>query len=525
MAAGSNAASESLGKAFSGDGQQTLLLESLPQPASPAPSTSGGEPTNSQEVATNGETPNGALSVSEEQNLPFHKRFFQGYPALVLWFPKHIPKPPEEPEEPEPARRAPPSPWDSPPFPMSEYQGYPLIGVPPGTIVDPFMRAVYSGPWGEEVKKSRVEMHGWITTAGVWGNAKHSNTPAAYWIVPNSYQLDQLIVKLEREVDSVQTDHWDWGFCAISMYGIDYRYTTAGGWFSDQLLKHNSLYGWDPVELYLELYIPRIFEGFSMRVGRWIACPDIETQYAPDNYMGSHSLLFTYDTYTQTGMMFSFQMTQRLMLQAAIEAGTDMAPWYPGATPTLFAGCRWVSEDNNNAFYTCLNNWNNAHFRYFMQDGHLAGHDNFNYIVSTYEHRFSKKIHTKTEAYYMWQVNAVEGGTPSFGPVHGYGGGGGFGKFLPGTSKTYGVLNYTPIQLSDRDYFVIRNEWWRDERGERSGFPTNYSSHAVALSHQFNDVLMIRPEIGFYHSYNVPAFDLGKKNSIIIYGFDLTLRF
>jgi len=59
----------------------------------------------------------------------------------------------------------------------------------------------------------------------------------------------------------------------------------------------------------------------------------------------------------------------------------------------------------------------------------------------------------------------------------------------------------------------------------RSGFPTNYSSHAVALSHQFNDVLMIRPEIGFYHSYNVPAFDLGKKNSIIIYGFDLTLRF
>ena len=42
-----------------------------------------------------------------------------------------------------------------------------------------------------------------------------------------------------------------------------------------------------------------------MRVGRWIACPDIETQYAPDNYMGSHSLLFTYDTYTQTGVMFS----------------------------------------------------------------------------------------------------------------------------------------------------------------------------------------------------------------------------
>ena len=525
MSPAPNGASESLDKALSGDGAQTPPLQALPQPALPAPFTPNGEPTSFQEVATYTQTPNAALRVSEQQILPFHKRFFQGYPALVEWFPKHLPKPPEEPDEPPLPRRAPPSPWDSPPFPMSEYQGYPLIGVPPGTIVDPFMRAVYSGPWGEQVKNSRIEMHGWITTAGVWGNAKHSNTPDAYWIVPNSYQLDQLLVKFEREVDSVQTDHWDWGFRAVSLYGIDYRYTTAGGWFSDQLLKHNSLYGWDPVELYMELYIPNIFDGFSMRVGRWIACPDIETQYAPDNYMGSHSLLFTYDTYTQTGMMFSFQMTQRLMLQAAIESGTDMAPWYPGATPTLFAGCRWISEDNNNAFYTCLNNWNNSHFRYFYQDGHLAGHDNFNYIVSTYEHRFSQKIHTKTEAYYMWQVNAVVGGTPSFGPVHDYGGGGGFGKFLPGTSKTYGVLNYTPIQLSDRDYFVIRNEWWRDERGERSGFPTNYSSHAVALSHQFNDVLMIRPEIGFYHSYDVPAFDLGKKNSILIYGFDLTLRF
>ena len=107
LAAGSNAASASLGKAFSGDGQQTLPLESLPQPALPAPFTPGGEPTTFQEVATNAETPNAALRVSEQQSLPFHKRFFQGYPALVLWFPKHIPKPPEEPDEPEPPRRLP----------------------------------------------------------------------------------------------------------------------------------------------------------------------------------------------------------------------------------------------------------------------------------------------------------------------------------------------------------------------------------------------------------------------------------
>ena len=81
LAAGSNAASESLGKAFSGNGQQTLPLESLPQPPLPAPFTLGDESTNFQEVATNGQPPNAALRVSEQQSLPFHKRFFQGYPA------------------------------------------------------------------------------------------------------------------------------------------------------------------------------------------------------------------------------------------------------------------------------------------------------------------------------------------------------------------------------------------------------------------------------------------------------------
>ena len=42
---------------------------------------------------------------------------------------------------------------------------------------------------------------------------------------------------------------------------------------------------------------------------------------------------------------------------------------------------------------------------------------------------------------------------------------------------------------------------------------------------QFNDVLMIRPEIGYYRNWNNPAFDLGTKQNLIMVGFDLTFRF
>ena len=145
--------------------------------------------------------------------------------------------------------------------------------------------------------------------------------------------------------------------------------------------------------------------------------------------------------------------------------------------------------------------------------------------MTTWEHRFNRKVHTKTEAYYMWQDDAVVGGTPSLGPVMNFGGGGGLGKYIPGVSRTYGVLNYTMFAVSRRDYFTIRNEWWRDEQGERSGFPSNYSSHTIGLSHQFSDLVMIRPEIGFYHSYDTPAFDLGKNRNLLMYGFDFTIRF
>jgi hypothetical protein len=426
----------------------------------------------------------------------------------------------------KPERRALPEPWSSPPFPGHEYQGYPLIGVPreeEGSY--PIMKALYAGPYGQEIKDSHIIFEGWVTAAGTWSTAQNSNVPTAYWIVPNRYELDQLVFRLERLPDTVQQDHIDWGFRAIALYGMDYRYTTAGGWFSDQLLLNNNLYGWDPTELYFNVYIPGFLGGTDIRVGRWIACPDIETQYSVDNYMGSHSILFTYDTYTQTGIMVTQNIDKQWMFQAVLHSGTDMAPWYPGATPTGAFGLRYVTEDNNDAMYTWLNAINNAEFRHFEVNGQPAGHDNFNYVVTTWEHRFSEDVHTKTEAYFMWQRNAELGGTPSLGPLEPYGGGGGDGVTLPGMSLAYGVLNYTMFALNKQDYITLRNEWWRDERGMRSGFPGNYSSHTIGLSHNINSVLQIRPEIGYYRNWDEPAFDLGTKHDLWLYGFDVTLRF
>ena len=50
-------------------------------------------------------------------------------------------------------------------------------------------------------------------------------------------------------------------------------------------------------------------------------------------------------------------------------------------------------------------------------------------------------------------------------------------------------------------------------------------ARTIGLTHNFNEVLQVRPEIGYYHSYDVPAFDLGTRRNMVLYGFDMTLRF
>ena len=218
------------------------------------------------------------------------------------------------------------------------------------------------------------------------------------------------------------------------------------------------------------------------------------------------------------------------MVQAGMNAGGDMAPWYKGAVPTGFLGIRWISSDNNDSIYTCWNDINDATYRNFTVDGVPTGHDNYNYVVSTWSHRFDPKFITTTEAYFMYERDAVVGGTPNLNNPQTFdpgviNGPGGPVVTIPGWSYAYGVLNYTAFELSKKDYVTVRNEIYRDETGFRTGYDALYTSNTIGISHNFNSYLQIRPEIGYYRSYINPAFDNGTRYNQVTFMCDFTMRF
>jgi hypothetical protein len=496
-------------------------------------------------------------ALSKYKQYSFCVTLFRGYPWLQEIFPKCLDKDPPKKEEEEkkddcekkddddpcakkdddkpPTRRGFPAPFGAP-FPATEWQATPVPGNPITAEEDqyPLTQALWAvSPF---MKDNRIRIYGWINGSTNWSTNKYTNQPNSYWFIANRLELDQFVLKVEREVDSVQTDHIDYGFRSVALYGQDYRFTTAGGWGIEQLTKHNALYGWDPIEQYLDIYVPKIFDGLIFRIGRWVACPDIETQLAPDNYMGSHSLLFTYDTYTQTGFEVTVALNKQWLVQAGLNCGDDMAPWYQGAIPCGFFGLRWISKNNKDSIYTCLNQINDAKFQQFNLNGLPAGHDNYNYVVSTWQHKFCDRFFTKTEGYYMWEKDAYEAGTVSVGPAKPQGGGGGAGTFLPGTAHTYGGVNYTCVGLTKKDFITFRNEVWDDADGLRSGFPGVYVSSSIGLSHNFTNNLQIRPEVGYYRNLTGLSYNVNENvnttgpsapnaHGAWIAGMDFTLRF
>ncbi len=439
-----------------------------------------------------------------------HQSFFERLGAAYRedWLPNTPGDPPSE-------RRGYPAPLDSPPFPSSDYSvgGTPVIGAT-DTQTYPLMQAINQN-------KSRTKIYGWFNggfNLSTSNKGDGANSPAAYYYNPNRITPDQEVLYIERLPNTVQTEHFDYGFRLAQLYGQDYRYTTSKGVFSQQLLARNHEYGYDPVMYYFDLYFPHVAQGMNIRIGRYISLPDIEAQLAPNNYTYSHSLLYTVDPYTQTGIVASIKLSDRWLVQAGFSGGNDVAPWTSDVKPTGTACVDYTWDHGGDALYTCANSFNDGKYAY----------NNVQSYYETWYHKFNATWHTDTEAWYMYerQVPNIAGNVAN--PIRPETGAN--GAFCSAGERTcfapeVAIANYVEHQISAHRYLSIRNEFVDDIKGQRTGYATKYSEHLISYGYWIGSTILFRPEVRLEHSYDLPGYNLGTKHTQFIVAGDLTYHF
>jgi hypothetical protein len=452
------------------------------------------------------------------------------------------------------------------PFAEWPYGGSTNLGVTrPSSADSPLMVALGNTAAGQWMNDNHIQVYGWLNAGGNFSTntVRGGNVPAAYDYNPNTVQLDQAVLYIERLPDTVQKDHIDWGFRLAPIYGENYRYTTAFGLWSYQLLNQNKNYGYDLPMAYGEVFIPQLAEGLLIRFGRYISIPDIEAQLAPNNYMYTHSMTYTFDNYTNTGIQTTLAVTKNWFLQFGISVGSDTMPWHagatipnpfpnplypgvtmpkdPGAVPSYTAGVRWTSDSGNDNIYVVGDALNGGQW----------GYNNLQWIGLTYYHKFNDQWHISFESYNLHQNNVpnalnpavvgpaglwTNGGTP-FSP-----------QYMPFNSpglaqcsnavvlactasvQTYlYYLNYKPTPL---DNISWRVEFYDDKQGQRTGTKTRYVETGIGWQHWFSPQIEIRPEFTYYRSLDAFAFNgnanLGipaNRNYALVGAADLILHF
>jgi hypothetical protein len=473
---------------------------------------------------------------------------------------------PSDPKAP-PSRREywPATPQSTPPMPFTEwpYGGTTTIGVTrPASIDSPLMNAISNTAPGSWMADNHIQVYGWINAGGNLSNnsVRGGNAPAAYDYNPNTVQLDQAVLYIERLPDTVQKDHIDWGFRLAPIYGENYRYTTAYGLWSYQLLNQNKNYGYDLPMAYGEVFIPQIAEGLMVRFGRYISIPDIEAQLAPNNYMYTHSMTYTFDNYTNTGIQSTLAVTKNWMVQLGVSVGTEAMPWHynaqianpfpnllypnntmpkdPGAVPSLAAGVRWTSDSGNDNVYVVADGINGGNW----------GYNNLQWYGITYYHKFNDQWHISIESYDIHQNNVLNANNPAAVAAFQNGGTPFSPQYMPfnapglaqcsnaglfsctAESRSFlWYLNYSPTKM---DNISWRFEWFDDVEGQRTGIKTNYVETGLGWQHWFSPQIEIRPEFSFYRSLNGFAFNgnsnLGiapNKNTALIGSADIIIHF
>jgi hypothetical protein len=256
----------------------------------------------------------------------------------------------------------------------------------------------------------------------------------------------------------------------------------------------------------------------NLRIGRFISVPGIEAQLSPNNYVFSHSLLYSVDPFTDTGIMATIKFSDAWLIQLGVTASHDVAPWTSDAKPSGTACLSYTTPRANNNLYLCANGINDGKYAY----------NNLQQYDGTWYHRLSKTVHIATEVWYMYQSD-VPAADPVIAPPITPEPGTDSAFCQPGqlrcTAPEYAVVNYINKELSLHRYISFRSDFLNDQKGQRTGVQTRYSENTFSFNQWIGSTIQFRPEVRFDRSWDRPGYDNGARSNQFTAATDFIFHF
>jgi hypothetical protein len=343
------------------------------------------------------------------------------------------------------------------------------------------MKALQGTCSGSLLDGNRLSISGWTDFSYTFSSVDHSNLPLGFNYRANEFLLQQNWLRFERSVVTGGTTEPTLGFRSDTILpGSDYRFTVARGLFDSQLRGDHgqpNLYGIDPIQFYVEAYIPTLARGMDIKVGRFFAQYGVETNDAISNALCSHAYAFIYDPFTHTGILTTTKLTDAWSLQASLVLGSDIFI-HPADEPTFIGSVKWAPPSGRDSvlFSVILGSGR------FNQRWHFHNPEVFDFI---YTHQFSSRLSYNYETLFGFTTNVPQIGSASW----------------------VGVINYLTRTLTPRLSATTRLEFFDDAQGQRTGFKGLYTALTSGLSFKPRRAITFRPELRYDYNEETRPFE------------------
>jgi hypothetical protein len=378
------------------------------------------------------------------------------------------------------------------------------------------------GSWpGAALDSNRLQLSGWLEPSFTGGSAARSNEQMAWNDRANEFLLQQAWFRFEHPLVTTGTTWPTVGFRSDWLVGSDYRFTMAWGLWNQQLLNSTgaqNLYGVDPVEFYVNAYVPTAFSGTEVRAGRFYNPFGFESVEAVSTPLLSRSYAFVESPFTFTGIMAINNPTPQWSVTLALINGNDMF-FGSGQEMRGVGRLAWTSSDKRDsiALGTSLGRGKMNTGAPFNPatvgtQSEPAGRNNYNLFDLVATHTYSPVVSYSLEVIY-----AYEDGVPANVP-------GGIikGGVTSGTARWGSVVNYLSYACTPRLSGVTRPEFFEDFEGQHTGFKGLYTALTTGVQWKVRKDIILRPEVRY--DFNGESKPFEGKHGLFTAASDLILR-